>query len=178
MIRNALPSDSESIRNIIAELTIDRTADSSKSGFLEYPLPDNRTLRERIRSTPFFYVSEQDRNINGFLATYPDNFLSHFSFSGDEIAQHILTTREKPFLYLELLGIRPPFQRRGLGPIFIRRLRADSRISGYRDGFGAIAKAPYHNRRSHQLVLGMGFSTEEDIETSKGLTFTIYHCSI
>lgn len=174
MIREANISDVNTVRDLILNLSVTRHS-SSRSGFVEYPIPSEDELARKIEGNHFFYVAEADKRFAGFYSNYASNQLASKVFSKDPIVSHLLAERHYPFIYSDLLGVKREFEGMGIGARLIKRMFEDVNRSIYRDVFGAVSHSPFRNDVSICLLDKLGFKLESEIKLDNGLVFGIYH---
>jgi GNAT superfamily N-acetyltransferase len=159
LIRRARIDDAEDISKLCAELNVTRSS-SARTGFVEHA-PSPEEFRRRIIGNPLFFTAYEHHELAGFVAAYRDDRMP------EEDITKALDTKERPFVYCELLGVKEGY--RGLGKILVQYLFDHSRGPYW----SATVCAPRRNRPAEALLRLTGWKPEQKVE-SDGLTFQFY----
>ena len=169
IIKNAKIEDAKAIKIIMFNHNISRNS-KKQTGLIEYHLPSQNELKNKLKNNPFFYVIESEGKIVGFLSAYKDDLLKNLNFSDDEIVRHILK-KQQPFIYVDLIVIEKEYQNKGIGKLLLERLIKGSENYTI---YGPISHHPHRNDISIKLLTSFGFKLIEEINVYNGLIFGIY----
>lgn len=172
LIRKASPSDAKEIRKITLTLNINRDS-KEKTGFVEFKVPTEKDYIKRILKNDFFYVTEENNKIIGFISGYSDYFLSELKIR-DEIIDFIEERKIKPYIYCEQLAVIDEYTNKGLGTRLQKILIEDAKKNKYKVMFGAVSHFPFKNKIIIDLIKQLGFILIDEITIQERLIFGIY----
>lgn len=171
IIRNATLRDINFVSQITEEFN--RNRNSTKNGFVEYPLIATSGWEERIKENPYFYIFEKNSLPIGFSAAYSKDKLLNKSFEDDEIVKDLLGSSQQ-FIYWDQLVVLKEFQGNGLARESSNRFIEDIIRSQFETCYVAVCHKPHKNSKSSNLVCSFGFKLEKEIQVYNGLEFGVY----
>ncbi|NCN99199.1 hypothetical protein COU62_01110 [Candidatus Pacearchaeota archaeon CG10_big_fil_rev_8_21_14_0_10_35_219] len=163
MIRHSTSRDAEQVSGIIERLTIDRWS-RTKNGFVEYPPPSLEELRSQLES-PYSLVHELDGEVRGFLTALDREMLN----PKDSIIARV-KRNPGPLIYADRLGIKPEYQRRGIGLRLNKHLIDNVNTTVY----GATITFPFKNTEIQRILDFLYFEKVDSVHINNGLIFGIY----
>lgn len=181
MIRQATRADLEHIERLAESVKYDPES-PDKSNTLGYVLDREEYLR-RLTNPEFFYVSENDGEVDGFLMCYDNQFLD--GLVADDMFHHdgvldFLRKQETPFVYGESIAVKRELERSGIGKAMMSRLFQDMRKRDIQRMHVLIRHNPDRNEESIDFCSGLDFEyTGKEITNSDNVfTWGVYSLNL
>jgi len=172
IIRKATVHDAEKIREISLKYSVSRF--SRQKGFVDFNTPDAERYSKLIDKNPYFYVAEEDNGVVGFLSNFSSQRLKDSFGKEDQIINHLLLKKKKPFIYTEQIAVLPRYIPKCAGNQLFNRLFNDLKDSEYSKVWCAVSHKPNRNVPAMKTAERQGFKVTEEIEVYNGLIFGIY----
>jgi N-acetylglutamate synthase-like GNAT family acetyltransferase len=180
-IRQATVEDAEQIVQIAESLKHDFEKVQT-NGFLVYVLKEEE-YRSRIRHNPYFYVSQDEGGLSGFLMAYDNSTLR--SLDGCAAMQHefglvqLLLHQKPPFIFADQMGVRAEVNRSGVGRKLMKRLFHDMKKAKIPKIYAGVLHEPTRNQASINFCEGLGFNyTKREIQNPDGYIWGVYARSV
>lgn len=180
MIRKAKENDAKFICDLAEILHIGKKGVTLK-GFLVYVLPESGYFA-RIRLSKYFYVSENNNLIDGFLMSYNSKTLKDMQkkrlLSHEDGIMQFVSNLPEPYIFADQIGVNPKTQQKGIGLTLWHKLFADMKKNKINVLYGAILHKPICNKHSIDYHRKLGFVQVSEVKNKDNNIWGIYKYSI
>ena len=180
-IRQANILDIKSIKSLADTLAVNSSDSKKITGFYNYPLNETQYFN-RITS-PFFFVAESQKGLEGFCMAYNSKFLKALvkkeSGLKEDTLLKYLSELHLPLVYIDQLAVREP--ETIVGSLTAYNLRnkiiGETKRLGISNILGVVAHKPWKNILAVKFCEKSGFEFQQEVN-SKGILLGIYKLNI